>query len=79
MVYRLLIPYCYVWMSEHSKNRKELFKRYVQGYIKNYHPEVVLVKIEGMTAICERRADYDEWKSAIEETKAFTKRKKSKN
>ncbi len=56
MKHYIPIPYCYVWMVKPYDNRKTMFKRYVQGYLKKSYPEMTLVKIEGMTAICERRA-----------------------
>jgi hypothetical protein len=50
---RVPIPYCYVWMTEGYNERGKLFKQYVTGYIKSNFPGLTLVKIEGMTAICE--------------------------
>ncbi|MDL4842808.1 hypothetical protein [Aquibacillus rhizosphaerae] len=49
------IPYCYVWMSATSVKRGQVFRKYVAGYVRNNYPGCELVKIEGMTAICERR------------------------
>lgn len=51
----LTIPEHYVWMTEGYKNRTKLFKQYVDGYIRNSYPNLTLVRIEKMKAICERR------------------------
>jgi hypothetical protein len=47
------IPYCYVWLTEGYEKRGELFKSYVDGYIKNNFPDLKLKRIVGMTAICD--------------------------
>lgn len=49
------IPDCYLWMTEGYHSRSKLFKQYVEGYIRNYNPQLKLIKIDGMKAICERR------------------------
>ncbi|PRS09021.1 hypothetical protein C6X95_18500 [Bacillus pumilus] len=51
---RVPIPFCYVWMTEGAPNRSELFRNYVEGYIKRTEPNLQLVRIDGMTALCER-------------------------
>lgn len=53
--YPIAIPNDYVWMSKANKDRGQLFRHYVRGYLKRYHPELTLVNIQGMIAICERR------------------------
>ncbi|MDQ0299677.1 hypothetical protein J2S78_002097 [Salibacterium salarium] len=55
MKYYVPIPGFYVGLTEGCEDRGRLFKQYVQGYIKRTYPEMNLIKIEGMTAICERR------------------------
>lgn len=55
MKYKIPIPDCYIWMTEGYENRGRLFKKYVHYYIKKSYPEIELVKIQGMTAICERK------------------------
>ncbi|WP_078430459.1 DUF6906 family protein [Alkalihalobacterium alkalinitrilicum] len=54
MIYKIPIPQCYIWMSEGYSNRGILFKRYVEGYIAKSFPDMRLIRISGMTAICER-------------------------
>ena len=49
------IPDCYVWLTEGARNRPSLFKRYVIGYLKITHPELELVRIEGMKAVCRKK------------------------
>ncbi|MEH7236780.1 hypothetical protein [Bacillus sp. JJ1562] len=49
------IPQCYVLMTEGMSERGLKFKAYVQGYIKASYPELELVKIDGMKAICKRK------------------------
>ncbi|MGG3665191.1 hypothetical protein [Bacillus gobiensis] len=49
------IPYCYVWLTEGYQDRKKLFRQYVQGYIKKNEPDLQLVRIEGLTAICKKK------------------------
>jgi len=51
------IPDCYVWMTEGARNRPSLFKRYVIGYLKITHPELELIKIDGMKAVCKKRGE----------------------
>jgi len=55
MMYRIPIPVVYVDLTKGSKDRGRLFKKYVHNYLKRTYPEMRLIKIEGMTAICERR------------------------
>ena len=55
MRYQIPIPVVYVSLTKGSKDRGRLFKKYVLGYLKRTYPEMRLIKIEGMTAICERR------------------------
>lgn len=55
MQYEVAIPECYVWMTKDSKDRAKLFKRYVIGYLAKTHPDLRLVKIKGLVAICERK------------------------
>jgi len=57
MEYRVGIPDCYVWMTEGRRNRGELFKRYVIGYVARYHHDMELVKIQGTVAICQKRKE----------------------
>ncbi|MGG3642006.1 hypothetical protein ABES38_11610 [Bacillus gobiensis] len=49
------IPYCYVWLTEGYHDRKNLFRQYVQGYIKKNEPDLLFVRIEGLTAICKKK------------------------
>lgn len=49
------IPYCYVWLTKGYHDRKKLFRQYVQGYIKKNEPDLQLVRIEGMEAICTKK------------------------
>ncbi|MGR6115744.1 hypothetical protein ACTHHL_04020 [Aeribacillus composti] len=49
------IPDCYVWLTEGARNRPSIFKRYVKGYLSKVHPELELVRIEGMKAICRKK------------------------
>ncbi len=52
MIYKISIPSCYVWMTKGSSMRADLFKRYVIGYLAKAYPEMDLVRISGMTALC---------------------------
>lgn len=72
MEYKVLIPHEYLWLTEGYENRAEMFKGYVLGYIAKSYPEYTLVKIEGMTAICERKEGID----AMKQGKRPTKRQK---
>ncbi|WP_342515581.1 hypothetical protein [Sutcliffiella sp. FSL R7-0096] len=47
---KVVIPSCYVWMTEGLPDRGKLFKRYVQGYMALYYPGYELEKISGMHA-----------------------------
>jgi hypothetical protein len=49
------IPPAYLHITEGTRDRGKLFKKYVSGYIARSYPELRLVRIEGMKAICERR------------------------
>lgn len=73
------IPDMYVWMTEGASNRGMFFKSYVEGYLAKSYPELQLVKIEGMTAICERREGFEEWKVFNEKAKGTTKRGRPKS
>ncbi|SFM44376.1 hypothetical protein SAMN04488054_15121 [Salibacterium qingdaonense] len=55
MQYRIPIPGSYVGLTKDCEDRGRLFKQYVQGYINKTYPEMKLLKIEGMTAICEKK------------------------
>lgn len=55
MEYIVLIPNCYVWMTEGAANRPQLFKRYVTGYVERHHHELKIKSIKGMYVICERK------------------------
>lgn len=55
MQHEFPIPHCYLWMTEGYERRGELFKGYVKAYIETTYPEFLLIKIEGMKAICQRR------------------------
>ncbi|WP_163526651.1 hypothetical protein [Halobacillus ihumii] len=45
------IPHHYEWMTEGSKNRGKLFKRYIAAYVKHNYPGWYLSKITGRKAI----------------------------
>jgi hypothetical protein len=49
------IPPAYLHITAGYKNRGKLFKRYVDGYIERSYPELRLIRIEGMKALCERK------------------------
>ncbi len=49
------IPFCYKWMTEGAPNRAQLFRDYVEGYLRTNEPGLRLVRISGMTALCERK------------------------
>ena len=53
LLHEISIPECYLWMTEGADNRKQLFTRYVGGYIEKNYPDLKLISIKGMTAICE--------------------------
>ena len=58
--YEIHIPHCYVWMTKDIPNRVDRvaqFNRYVKGYLAKVHPDMQLVKISKMIAICEKRED----------------------
>ncbi len=55
MIRKFTIPHCYIWMTEGRQNRGEVFKRYVEGYIRNTHHDWHLIRIEGMKAVCEKK------------------------
>lgn len=55
MNYEIPIPHCYLFITEGMSNRKERFYKYVKGYLKQSYPDLELVDIKGMTAICKRR------------------------
>jgi hypothetical protein len=54
-MFEINIPDAYLWMTEGSKNRKQQFIKYVTRYIKKSYPELELVEIRGMRAICKKR------------------------
>jgi len=54
-VVKIDIPPVYLTLTGDSKDRGKLFKKYVVGYLAVSFPELQLIKIEGMKAICERR------------------------
>jgi hypothetical protein len=52
------IPPVYMHITKDIQDRERrgnLFKRYVIGYLAVSYPELRLIKIEGMKAICEKR------------------------
>jgi hypothetical protein len=49
------IPPVYLHITAGYENRGILFKRYVAAYIAQNYPELRLIRIEGMKAICERK------------------------
>ncbi|WP_406944512.1 hypothetical protein ACJA3J_15165 [Halobacillus sp. SY10] len=51
---KITIPYYYVWMVEGASSPGQLFKRYVQSYVRNTCPGWELVKIEKMNAIIKK-------------------------
>jgi len=60
MTRKFSIPHCYLWMTEECQNRGGLFKRYVEGYIRNTHPTWRMIRIEGMKAVCEKKETTDQ-------------------
>ncbi len=79
MEYKIPIPNCYLGLTAGYPNRSKLFKKYVEGYLAKSFPEMRLIRISGMTAICERCEVFEEWKSAYQETKNRNKRSRSKS
>ncbi|XQY90673.1 hypothetical protein ACNRWW_14195 [Metabacillus sp. HB246100] len=53
--YEVVIPDCYLWMTEGYPDREKLFKQYVEGYIKNNFSHLEFKKIVGMKAICKKK------------------------
>lgn len=49
MEYKIAIPECYKWMA---RNNEKLYVSYVKGYIKNSHPGLKPVRVEGRYVIC---------------------------
>ncbi|MGG3067825.1 hypothetical protein ABEO83_15545 [Bacillus glycinifermentans] len=49
------IPFCYKWLTAGAPNRAKLFRSYVESYLKTNEPGLKLVRISGMTALCERK------------------------
>lgn len=49
MEYRIAIPHCYTWMAS---GNKDLYVRYIKGYIKSSHPGLKPVRVEGSVVIC---------------------------
>jgi len=52
---KVAIPFCYKWMTEGASNRAELFRAYVEGYLRASEPNLYLVRISGMTALCKQK------------------------
>ncbi|WP_278072074.1 hypothetical protein [Bacillus subtilis] len=52
---KVSIPFCYKWLAEGAPNRAQLFRAYVEGYLRTNEPDLRLVRISGMTALCERK------------------------
>ncbi|WP_035346719.1 DUF6906 family protein [Halalkalibacter hemicellulosilyticus] len=69
MEHKIPIPHDYKWMTEGYENRAALFKKYVLGYLAKSHPELTLIRIEGMTAICERKEGFKVMKQGKRPTK----------
>jgi hypothetical protein len=55
MQLKTAIPHIYLDLSKANKDREELFKAYVKGYVARSHPDWEVVRIEGMAAILERK------------------------
>ncbi|TES56165.1 hypothetical protein E2L07_05620 [Halalkalibacterium halodurans] len=58
--YHVEIPKLYLWMVDEVEDRSKkelLFKRYVKGYLAKSHPEMQLVRISQMTAVCTKREE----------------------
>ncbi|WP_255301528.1 hypothetical protein [Bacillus sp. AFS040349] len=56
-IVEVTIPHCYLWMTEYIRDRDkraELFNEYVKGYVQLHDPDLKLIRIEKMKAICER-------------------------
>jgi hypothetical protein len=47
--YHIAIPHCYRWMAA---GNKKLYIQYIKGYIKNSHPGLKPMRIEGQYVIC---------------------------
>ncbi|WP_157911711.1 hypothetical protein [Alteribacter populi] len=52
---KIILPHHYVWMTDGANDRPRLFRKYIERYLAKSNPELKLIKIEGMTAICEKR------------------------
>lgn len=55
MIHEVIIPSCYVWMTKGSARRADLFKQYVIGYLAKVYPDMELVRISGMIALCVKK------------------------
>ncbi|MED4172347.1 hypothetical protein P4631_07780 [Halalkalibacterium halodurans] len=56
--YRVAIPDIYLWMVEDIQDRHKkgrTFKRYVSSYLAIAHPDMKLIKIDGMKAVCKKK------------------------
>lgn len=54
-MHEIHIPFPYLWLTAGMENRDQRFRQYVRGYLNKSYPDMELVKIEGMTAICRKR------------------------
>lgn len=79
MLFKVTIPHCYVWMTAGANNRGVLFKKYVEDYLKKTDPDLKLIKIEGMIAICERSGEFEAWSKAYQEAKNSNKKSRTKS
>ncbi len=79
MIYKIPIPQFYIWLTQGYSKRGQMFRSYVKGYLAKSYPDLKLVKIKGMIAICERCEAFEEWKSAHQEAKNRNKRRRSKS
>ncbi|GIN67644.1 hypothetical protein J41TS2_30650 [Bacillus sonorensis] len=55
---KVTIPFCYKWLTEGAPNRAKLFRTYVEGYLRTSEPNLYLVRISGMTALCNRKGGH---------------------
>ena len=47
---RIAIPYCYYWFCRESPHRRELYWDYAKSFLKKYHPNLHLVRLEPVQA-----------------------------
>lgn len=52
---KIRIPECYIRFTAGQRNRALLFRKYVQGYVRNQYPGYRLVQINGMIASCKKK------------------------